>query len=317
MQKYRFPVLAISGSLIAAVLVAGCSGAGSEGDKAQGGGDGLQVQYATPSRVPEIKSAEIPALPIEGYLVSQKEKDQILRASRTLAKGCMARYGFDFSWNAASGRKSEPDDNAANRSRRYGIVDHAMASELGYGNAAVEVEDTSGDSSSAQMSEAASRVFLGNSDPLLKVAKDAEVNGIKIPEGGCSGEAKRKVGNGLSNRTANDINLASFQVSLNDGQVKTAMKEWSDCMKRSGYDYASPLDPLKTMGMRAPTPEEKATAAADVQCKYETNLIGIWNAVETEIQKAMIGNKEEILENGRRETDRSLRNAADVLSGKS
>ncbi|MEI5034930.1 hypothetical protein RB201_26455 [Streptomyces sp. S1A(2023)] len=85
-------------------------------------------------------------------------------------------------------------------------------------------------------------------------------------------------------------------------------------MQESGYSFASPLDPLKVMGTGSATQEEKATATADIQCKYETNLIGVWSSVEAAIQTAMIGKKEEVLEEGRRETDRSMRNASAVLS---
>ncbi|MFD7750352.1 hypothetical protein ACFV2V_31030 [Streptomyces sp. NPDC059698] len=316
MLKHKLRACGILGSLLALSLVAGCSEAGGKADDAAGGEGQLNVKYPEPSQTPKIDSATIPALPIEGYLVSQREKDQILRASRVLAKDCMARFGFDYSWSASSGQRSAPEDNAANRSRRYGIVDRAIASQYGYGTGAPMVEDATGQPPSAQMSDAATRVFLGDSDPTRKVERGAEVNGVEIPEGGCSGESKRKIGNGLSNRPANDINMASFQVSLNDEKVKAAIAKWSACMKKSGYDFDSPLDPLETMGGDEPTPEEKTVAAADITCKYDTNLIGIWSAVEAVIQETMIGKKEEILTEGRTETDRSLKNASDVLSGK-
>ncbi|WP_406860611.1 hypothetical protein ABZO31_09180 [Streptomyces sp. HUAS MG47] len=315
MHKRRASTLRLSGTLVLAASLLGCSG-GAQSDKASGNGSDLtSLEYSKPPQAPEVKSAAIPALPIEGYLVSQKEKEQILKASRMEAKSCMARFGFSYSWSTPSGQKVAPDDNASNRSRRYGIVDPVAASKYGYGLGVAEIQDSSGQAPSAAMSEAATRVFLGNSDPTVKVQDGAEVNGQKIPEGGCAGEAKRKIGNGLSNRAANEINMASFSVSLSDEKVKAVLARWSQCMQKHGYDFKSPLDPLKTMGVGSATPREKATAQADVQCKYETNLIGVWNSVESAIQKAMIGKKEEILEEGRRETDRSLRNASAVLSG--
>ncbi|WP_315894403.1 hypothetical protein [Streptomyces sp. P9(2023)] len=310
--------LGLSGTLLIAASLVGCSGVASESDKTSSNERDLtSLEYSKPSNAPDIKSATIPTLPIEGYLVSQKEKEQILKASRMVAKSCMARFGFSYSWSAASGQRVTSDDNASNRSRRYGIVDSAAASKYGYGLGADNVQGPSEQAPSAAMSEAATRVFLGNSDPTVKVESGAKVNGQKIPEGGCAGEAKRKIGNGLSNRAANDINMASFTVSLNDEKVKAVLGQWSQCMQKRGYDFNSPLDPLKTMGAGSATPREKVTADADVQCKYETNLIGIWNSVESAIQKAMIGKKEEILEEGRRETDRSVRNASTVLSGDS
>ncbi|MGP3634868.1 hypothetical protein ACTU45_16100 [Streptomyces sp. 24-1644] len=318
MHKRRSSAFRLSGTLLIATSLVGCSGGASESDKASSNERELtSLEYSAPSTAPDIKSTTIPSLPIEGYLVSQKEKEQILTASRMMAKSCMERFGFSYSWSAASGQRVAPDDNASNRSRRYGIVDSVAASKYGYGLGSSNVRETSEQAPSAAMSEAATRVFLGNSDPTVKVENGTEVNGHKIPEGGCSGEAKRKIGNGLSNRTANEINIASFDVSLNDKKVKAALGAWSQCMRKHGYAFRSPLDPLKTMGAGSATSQEKTTANADVQCKYETNLIGIWNSVESAIQKAMIGKKETVLEEGRRETDRSLRNASAVLSGES
>ncbi|MEI5034929.1 hypothetical protein RB201_26450 [Streptomyces sp. S1A(2023)] len=217
MHKHRSSALKLSGVLLAAAHIVGCSGGAAESGKSSSSESDLtSLKYALPSHTPEIKSAAIPALPIEGYLVSQGEKSQILKASRLKAKSCMARFGFDYSWNASAGLKADPDDNDSNRPRRYGIADLDAASKYGYGLGVNEVQGATEQTPSAAMSEAATRVFLGNSDPTVKVQDGAVVNGQKIPDGGCSGEAKRKIGNGLSNATASDINLASFDVSLND-----------------------------------------------------------------------------------------------------
>ncbi|MFD4525175.1 hypothetical protein ACFWP7_14890 [Streptomyces sp. NPDC058470] len=303
--------------LVVSTLAVGCSGAGQKG-QGDGSGEGSgtnPVDYSKPVNPQRIDSAAIPALPIEGYLVSQEEKEQILKAYRIVAKECMAGFGFDFSWSDASGYQVEADDNAANRSRRYGITDIELAAMYGYGLPSTAVAEST-ENPSGEMSEAANRVFLGDSDPLLDVAEGAEVGGKEIPKGGCAGEAKREVGDGLSNPEALDINLESFQVSLNDEQVKSAIATWSDCMRGEGYDFESPLDPLKSQGAEASTPDQTAMAKADVGCKYGTNLLGVWSSVEVSIQKAMIGENEEVLQEARRETDQSLKNASRILEGK-
>lgn len=299
--------------LALAALAVSCSSATEDGAKsAREGGAPDSPSYSVPQSVPDVTSAAVPALPIEAYLASQDERKQILKASRLAAKDCMARYGFDYTWTD-SGTKTAGDDNAANRQRRYGIVDEASASKYGYG---LPVDGSGApEAPGVEMSEAANRTFLGDSDPLLKVSEGEKVGGKEIPKGGCAGEAKRKIGKGLDDSAAREINMASFKFSLDDEQVKSAIAAWSKCMGDSGHTFESPLQPFDELAADGVTPNELATAKADIQCKYRTNLLGIWVAVESEIQKAMIGKKEEVLQDARKETERSVKNASEALRG--
>jgi hypothetical protein len=53
---------------------------------------------------------------------------------------------------------------------------------------------------------------------------------------------------------------------------------------------------------------------ADVHCKDETNLVGIWAAVDQAFQTRSIAKNELRLNEVKQAMDLSLRNAADVLA---
>jgi hypothetical protein len=118
---------------------------------------------------------------------------------------------------------------------------------------------------------------------------------MAVPDGGCIGEADRRLAGlapaGADPRLGNRLQLESFQVSKRDGRVRDAFRAWSACMRRAGYEYATPLtvagDP-QFAGNR-PSQREIAVARADVSCKASTNVIGIWFTVESAYQNAWIG----------------------------
>lgn len=301
--------------LLILICVPGCS-VGDQDPNSSNRADApgwAALDYAQPASIPVVDSPSIPALPIEGYLVGAQDKAQIIRASRISAKACMARFGFEYSWVEST---VDPNvyDNPANRSRRYGISSLDIATSYGY--TLPPVKGNTFGTPSIEMSKAAARVFLGNSDPRTADAKSHGVTGLQIPKGGCSGEAKRVVGDGLNTPAAKDINMASFEVSLNDEQLKSVLSEWSACMRKSGYSYESPLEPLREREAETVTPVQIVKAQTDVRCKYATNLLGEWGAVEAEIQKAMIARKEEVLVREKRATEATLKNAANILSGR-
>ena len=99
-------------------------------------------------------------------------------------------------------------------------------------------------------------------------------------------------------RFAAAIDTESFKQSREDPAVVHAFGAWSACMERRGHHYR---DPLASVGDPAfntpePTPQEKAVALADMDCKTETDLLKTWNAAESETQTRMIGEKSAALD---------------------
>ena len=90
----------------------------------------------------------------------------------------------------------------------------------------------------------------------------------------------------------------SLARSQQEPQVVAVFKQWSDCMKASGYDYGAPYDAGNDhrWATAMPTAAEIRTASADVACKQKTNLVGVWYAVDSALQTSMIDAQQQQLD---------------------
>ena len=89
---------------------------------------------------------------------------------------------------------------------------------------------------------------------------------------------------------------------VSDSRMVAATQSWSECMNSSGYQYASPVDawmayPPVIPGSPAPASEmeEQALARADIQCKRETNLVGIAVAVQSAYEQEYVDSHRDAL----------------------
>ncbi|WP_405834392.1 MULTISPECIES: hypothetical protein [unclassified Streptomyces] len=300
------------------VVAALISAAGLTACSAPPSGDGeaslAKVEYTSPSAVPAVAPGQELQLPIDPYLVKQAERAQILKASRLVAADCMRGFGIELPAPPLTGGKAAANENATNMDRRYGIYDDRKAAQFGY-SLPEQVEPEGAGQTQSPLSDAENRVFLGDADPVLEVQPGEKYNGKEIPPGGCAGEARRKIGDGLRQEVAGEINFASFQRSLTDPQVTAAFKQWSECMKERGYSFNTPLEPFESAGANGAGGEaETKMASYDVECKTRVNLIGAWFAVESEIQKQMIGKREEALHAASKEREKTIKNAAAMVA---
>jgi hypothetical protein len=304
----------------AAVLVLGVvglpatvSGCGTSSTSHRNSGADLLAADASPTAIPILSSTASASLPIEDYLLKNDEHSQILYASKLLVRQCMARFGFDYAVDTAWKSPLNPKDDAANMARRYGISDVGTASRYGYHPPADALP--AAPPRTPSMSDAELNVFLGdvprpdNKAPHLK-----EYKGQAIPQHGCSGEAERKIGKGLQERLPESINDASYQESMSTPQVSAAFRSWSTCMKQHGYSFRTPLEPLRGRLPASPSATEIQTAEADVACKQKTNLIGIWVAVETAMQKELIEKNQEALTQVRDTARQTIERSAKVIA---
>ncbi|WP_409471732.1 hypothetical protein [Streptomyces sp. HC307] len=162
----------------------------------------------------------------------------------------------------------------------------------------------------AEAATAKSRSHYENVSPaaatLYRGEGPSSVNGKDVPEGGCLGETRRKVGLGDTTRldaTFNKVNLQASQQASNDPRVSSLNKRWADCMKESGYHYADPLaaagDPAWTEGeggdgsqdsdsAGTPKPREITVASTDVRCKQRVDYVRVRSGVEAEYQNKLI-----------------------------
>ncbi|MDR2620457.1 MAG: hypothetical protein LBC29_05020 [Propionibacteriaceae bacterium] len=111
------------------------------------------------------------------------------------------------------------------------------------------------------------------------------------------------------------------RVPLSDSRYKVVAEKWSACMKNYGFDYETPLYASRdhewveaamaavqeTAGGVPLTPTsgvsayQTAVAAADVQCKLDTNLVGIAVAVQSAYDQIYIDAHREQLADLQRE----------------
>ena len=86
-------------------------------------------------------------------------------------------------------------------------------------------------------------------------------------------------------------------------------------MRRAGHSYADPWEPNNQNWPREPTvsDREKMVATADVRCKHETNVAGLWTAVDAAYQWRLIEEHAVALEDLRRSRVVRLQRAAEVL----
>lgn len=273
----------------------------------------LTAAQPSPAHVPTRTTVSGLSLPIEPYLLSEAANTQMLRASGVLMRQCMAHYGFSYTPPDFS--TSDPSNNAANMSRRYGVVDMSLVGTYGYHKPKAAGAPAAGGPHTSSMSTSERLVFLGNSPGSGFEDKSQVYKGQHLPEGGCSGETQRKLGTGMNQRLAEDIDDASYHRSLANPELLAAFAKWSACMKQSGYSLASPAQAPGFLLKPSPTAAEIQTAKADVTCKKRTNVIGVWFAVESAIQDQLISRNEEALAALRKSEQATLKKAAQVLQG--
>lgn len=260
-----------------------------------GSGGGISAK-ATPVPVPTPSSMEELRFPLDAYAVpdSQLAQEQVL--VKILTESCMQKFGFlpkpviDIS--GTLDRLVRTWEHM--RSRRYGISDRKSASTYGFRlpNWMDALPVKSLDSRPVQE--------LAVLEGRTTGAAGSNYRGIPIPPGGCRGEAYRLIykerpsGEGLIKK----ISALSFQRLESDPRARAVSAKWSKCMSRKGYNYPDPWHSgdgfygedgeAGPSGSQNPTPAELKAAVAHVDCTYETNVLGVMFAVESDFQNVEI-----------------------------
>lgn len=206
-------------------------------------------------------------LPLDAYTLSNAEQALVDNAQDELTGDCMRTHGLR--WPAL--RRSAPDMIPVN-SRRYGITDLADAQKYGYRLNPRQAGDVDAlHKQSAQLSPAQ-----------------------KTTGSSCAHEAYDRLHNGVADvdlNLWNTANKSSFEQAQKSAVVASAIRSWSSCMHRSGFDFPDPLaavnDPAFSSGAHA-SPHEVDVAVADATCKESTALTTTWSAAENRIQQKLI-----------------------------
>ncbi|MFG2291838.1 hypothetical protein [Streptomyces sp. NPDC048603] len=263
---------------VGTLLLTGCSEGSQEQAGAGGGGSAVRDV---------VTEADI-VLPVSAYLFTPEQQAQVDSAHSRLAADCMKRFGFD--WPV---KKAEPS-KAVNR--RYGVVSEKLAAEHGYHviPSADDREHAEGVVSSGTKLPSEAYMVYGAKGG--KTGAGGSYQGKDIPQGGCIGEAGRKLGlDKVQDPSKGKIGLlsidySSFGRAQETPEFKKAQDDWAACMKKSGYQHTAFLQPVEKYAPQgnSASPEEKIVARADVRCKQETRLATVLLRAEAKIQNDYI-----------------------------
>lgn len=268
------PALHVS-VLAVGLMLAGCAVVGNESSKEQ----------PPPADIVVVDDINSLVLPLDEYIfVRAGQTDPILRAQWILVAKCVQRYGLQ--WTAPSPQNS-PENFSADYFLLYSKDD---AQRLGYHREPLpDAESNSGQQVSSAEGSAKPATAPDAESDVLKIVLfgrgPKSFAGLEIPEGGCFGEARRQIAEGLppvdNEQFGLELKSDAYSDAERDSRVQEAFRNWSSCMKKAGYDYSNPHDSNNDPRWSGPTPSplEKSTALADVACKRETGLIDIWVAV--------------------------------------
>ncbi|GAA1406080.1 hypothetical protein ACFQZ4_01345 [Catellatospora coxensis] len=244
------------------------------------------------------------SLPLDPYLIGPDQTRPISQATEALARSCMLRFGFDM--------PPSPVIPApyTRHERRYGLIDAAAAAVDGY-RPSKAIAAGGRKPERAPFSAAAQAVVTGNGPKVH--------NGLAVPDGGCMGEARRRLEEGIGKVSqpdlAEQLSRDSYARSQEDDRVVQAFGRWSECMSRAGFDYTDPHQAINDPGWQGDRPGEReiATALADARCKKEVDLVAIWATVETAYQQQAVQRHGEALREIAQALQTRLTNAARIV----
>ncbi|MEI5097770.1 hypothetical protein RB200_02780 [Streptomyces sp. PmtG] len=206
-------------------------------------------------------------LPVESYMPTKNQISVVTTSRDELIDQCMSAAGFD-AWKPAPdlpelGGKTLTD-------WRYGLHDGELAADRGYHPAKGEQEAY---------------------DKVMEAGAVDESDADEAVLKGCVQKVDGQVPDAVSPDIVQQVSGESFEKSKEAPEVVDVFAKWSSCMKAKGYDYKQPLDASDNPAFADPrqvTPEEIATAKADVACRDEYDVERTWFDAESKIQRAAI-----------------------------
>ena len=299
--------------LVAVSIVAGVGGCSSDSGVDSG-------EPALGSRVAPGDMRNF-TLPLDAYVTTPVV--EVLQAENVLVRKCMAEFGFTGEYIGTDSPDSGPPPNE----RRYWLVSISDAATLGYHSRWAD----------AAKAKSGSVIEWSPVETALLTGRGSTMHeGREIPVGGCLGEARRKLANGVPelptvegaavmgdgsganvSAIADHLATESYDRMVIDSRVVNWFAKWRTCMADKGFHYASPQnannDP-RWSGEVA-SDEEVATATADVTCKEQTDLVSTMATVETAYQQRALEANAEVLAEVRDVIDTTIKNAQSVLAG--
>ncbi|WP_328871574.1 hypothetical protein OHT76_16420 [Streptomyces sp. NBC_00287] len=279
---------------LALLFVAGCGGQDTQESAAAG--DGRAADPANPATW---------VLPLQAYLPDAEQEDLLFDAIEQAKSACMKEFGFDY-------RPAEPLPDIGPSTLtdlRYGIHDRDVAATYGYkpaGDMRAYQEET------RRLMEASA---LGpEEEAAMTGQREGSAVGAKLPEGGCGGEAYRRIYGSTDplSTLAMDLSNQAYTKAQQAEPVREVFRSWSACMADSGYTYDEPMDAPNDPAFGAPTatPEEVATALADLTCRDEHKVAEVWFEEESRLQEQLAEKHVQELQQAGQVLEKALKAAA-------
>ncbi|WP_200305208.1 hypothetical protein [Streptomyces adelaidensis] len=265
--------------------------------------------------VPTVKSsADLPTLPMEQYVFSGDDLRTYTQAGAVLSRRCMERFGMN--WISDEDATRDLPDLTVDPTRYFTIIDARTAREHGYGDPGADGGDQQEKTGGSYEPTAAERSVYDGS------AKDVtDTAGRRLGEGGCAAESDGQLEKGGVKgieplKVGNEFYTLYGEVQR-DSRVTEAFEKWSECMKKEGFSYATPLDAANDSEWASggDTKAAISVATADVACKQRLNTVGTWYAVTEAYQRAYIDEKAEHFADILATKQSLVKNAANVIGG--
>lgn len=250
-------------------------------------------------------------LPFYAYQDTAEENKRTLQAAYLLYRQCAERFGSTYTAPVGANPSPEWED-----AHRYGIINAKRAAAFGYRPPDLEPDVAAADDKSGASawnpSPKEQLVVRGGEAPNPSIT---DASGEPLPAGGCGKIVSEQLGFASKPGGLQEASLASFEFAQADERVQAAWDEWADCMREKGYDYKSPWDPNNADWPEEVTQKEIQTASDDVACRVETNLVGIWMAVEAAYQKQSIEENPEAFAELKSWHEKQIKTVSEILIG--
>ncbi|MFD4761435.1 hypothetical protein ACFWOJ_21915 [Streptomyces sp. NPDC058439] len=307
------------GVACAAVLLAACSSAADVGQTDE-------KSEPEVSSTPTMLSTVGLRLPLDAYDATREELAAVQEGQDALISQCMERFGFRYSppRRLVSAATSKPN------ARIFGVVDPNEAAQYGYGVPG----EAEAPARTPQNLTASEELALHGAPDLVpadmpknqaeaeeKGGSKQKVNGRAVPIGGCGREAFLKLyapePNAVDALYVFNLKSQAESRTREDSRTKAVNKYWSDCMARKGHTVADPMNATTELGIAdnaLASPAAITAAKADVSCKKEVNLVGVYFAVQSAYQKRQINKNAETLNLAKQQLKDRLKLAASLIS---
>lgn len=249
--------------------------------------------------------------------LSWEDRRSLILAEETLVATCMRAQGWPYEIPPVpvSGPGELPD-------RRYGATSRDLELPVSPGGRGDAGADTTEPLASAggglpegldpEQADAWQQALSG--DGFIWVAGGA----AGIPAGGCVAQAQETLYGDRVARSETFYRIQgwireAFRSSRSDPEVVAALARWQACMDKAGWvGYEDPLELATAFAVNG---IYDPRIRADVECKKETGLVGVWSRVESRYQEQLLAEHEAEILAWVEQRDRALERAREVVGG--